>query len=206
MLSSRLNTPSPATHNMYIYLHGFNSGGTSSKAGQLRTLLAPAPVLSPTYPAHKAGAAVSFLRDYITKTIRELKSNTPLVLIGSSLGGFYAQCLAREFGARIVLINPSIFPDETLLRCVGPNHNEATGEDYPLTADDVRALGQYRAAVCDPLIPTLLLLDSGDELLDYRVAERWYRGCGKTIVYAGGSHRFEHLAEALVKIRRLHDT
>ncbi len=190
---------------MYIYLHGFNSGGTSSKAGQLRTLLAPVPVLSPTYPAHKAAAAVDFLRDYIAKTTRDQKPNTPLVLIGSSLGGFYAQYLAREFSARIVLINPSIYPDETLLRGVGPNHNEATGEDYLLSADDVRALGHYRAATCDPQSPTLLLLDSGDDVLDYRVAEAWYRGCGKTMVYADGSHRFEHLAEALVEIRRLHD-
>lgn len=190
---------------MYIYLHGFNSGGTSTKAGQLRTLLAPVPLLSPTYPAHKATAALSFLRDYIAAAVRKQGRNTPLVLIGSSLGGFYAQHLAREFGARIVLINPSITPDETLLRCVGHNHNAATGEDYPLTADDVRALGNYRAAACDPQIATLLLLDAGDELLDYRIAEAWYRGCGKTIVYAGGSHRFEHLNESVMEIRRLHD-
>ncbi len=189
---------------MYIYLHGFNSGGTSSKAAQLRTLLAPIPVLSPTYPAHQSAAAVSFLREYIAAA-RDTAHNSPLVQIGSSLGGFYAQYLAREFGARIVLINPSITPDETLLRCVGHNHNEATGEDYTLSADEVRALGHCRVAACDPRIPTLLLLDSGDEVLDYRVAEAWYRGCGKTIVYAGGNHRFEHLAEALPEIQRLHD-
>ena len=189
---------------MYIYLHGFNSGGTSSKAGRLRTLLAPVPVLSPTYPAHKAHAAVAFLRDSIAAAIRDQARATPLVLIGSSLGGFYAQYLAREFDARIVLINPSIHPDITLLRCVGPNHNEATGEDYLLTADDVHALGDYRVPTCDPRSPTLLLLDARDELLDYRVAEERYRGCGKTMVYAGGSHRFEHLDEAAMEIRRLH--
>jgi uncharacterized protein len=190
---------------MYIYLHGFNSGGTSSKASQLRSMLAPVPVLSPTYPAHKATRAVSFLRDYISAAKREQTHATPLVLIGSSLGGFYAQTLAREFAARIVLINPSIAPDETLLRCVGLNHNQATGEDYPLTADDVRALKAFRAPACDPQIQTLLLLDAGDELLDYRIAEAWYRGCGKTIVYAEGNHRFEHLAEAQEEIQRLHD-
>jgi predicted esterase YcpF (UPF0227 family) len=188
---------------MYIYLHGFNSGGNSSKAGRLRTLLAPVPLLAPTYPAHKAAAAVGFLRDYIAAA-REPARDTPLVLIGSSLGGFYAQYLAREFNARLVLINPSIAPDETLLRCVGRNRNAASGEDYTLTAHDVRALGDYRAAACDPRTPTLVLLDRGDEVLDYRIAEAWYRGCGKTLVYPGGNHRFEHLGEALMEIQRLH--
>ncbi len=88
--------------------------------------------------------------------------------------------------------------------CVGQNRNEATGEDYPLTADDVRALRDYRVPACDPRNPTLLLLDAGYELLDYRIAEAWYRGCGKTLVYAGGSHRFEHLRESEMEIRRLH--
>lgn len=190
---------------MYLYLHGFNSGGTSSKAGRLRTLLAPVPVLSPTYPVHKARAAVDFLRDYIAAAMRDQAHGTPLVLIGSSLGGFYAHYLAPEFDARIVLINPSLRPDITLLRCVGPNHNEATGEDYTLSADEVRALGEYRVPACDPRIPALLLLDTGDKLLDYRVAEAAYRECGKTMVYAGGNHRFEHLNEAAMEIRRLHD-
>ena len=190
---------------MYIYLHGFNSGGASSKAAQLRNMLAPVPLLAPTYAAHKAADAVNFLRGYIAGALRDQAPGSPLVLIGSSLGGHYAQYLAREFGAGIVLINPSIHPDQTLLRCVGHNRNEATGEEYALSADEVRALGDYRATACDPRIPTLLLLDKGDELLDYRVAEAWYRGCGTTLVYAGGSHRFEHLKESIIAIRRLHD-
>jgi uncharacterized protein len=206
MLLPSLCITSVTTHNMYIYLHGFNSGGTSSKAGQLCALLAPIPLLAPTYPAHKAAATVSFLRDYIATAIRQQARAAPLVLIGSSLGGFYAQTLARDCDARIALINPSIYPDETLMSRVGRNRNEATGEHYDLTTDDVRALGHYRVPACNPGVPTLLLLDAGDELLDYRIAEAWYRGCGKTIVYAGGSHRFEHLADAALEIQRLHDT
>lgn len=189
---------------MYIYLHGFNSGGASSKAGRLRSMLAPVPVLSPTYPVHQAAAAVAFLRDYIAGALRDQPPATPLVLVGSSLGGYYASYLAREYGASMVLINPSIHPDETLTRCLGHHRNEATGEEYVLTREQLRALRDYRLPACDPGVPTLLLLDAEDELLDYRVAEAWYRGCGKTIVYAGGSHRFEHLKESVGEIRCLH--
>lgn len=189
---------------MLIYLHGFNSGGTSSKAAQLRRLLAPVDVLAPTYPAHRVDAALEFLRNYIRDAVGARGVGHPLVLAGSSLGGLYAHALAPEFDATLVLINPSIQLQETLLRCVGHNRNEATGEEYELTADQVRALAVLATAHCNPQTPTLLLLDAGDELLDYRVAEAWCRGCGKTLVYAGGSHRFEHLVEAATEIGRLH--
>ena len=190
---------------MIIYLHGFNSGGGSSKAGQLRTMLAPLTLLSPTYPAHRAPEAPRFLRKFIRRLHRENPHDKKLLLVGSSLGGFWAQCLASEFGAGQVLINPALQPDEALLGVVGPQQNEATGEHYVLTAAEVRALGGFRKAHCDPSVPSLLLLDQADESLDYRIAEAFYRGCGKTLVYPGGSHRFEHLVEALPKIRGLYN-
>ncbi len=189
---------------MFIYLHGFNSGGTSAKAGQLRSMLAPIPVLSPTYPAHIAREAVTSLTVFIQKARRQYPNEKQIVLVGSSLGGFYAQHLARPMNAGIVLINPSIYPQETLLACVGLNRNEATGQEYELTHGQVQALAEFSHERCDPTLPTLLLLDAGDELLDYRIAEACYRGCGKTVIYAQGSHRFDHLNEAGTAICRFH--
>jgi predicted esterase YcpF (UPF0227 family) len=189
-----------------IYLHGFNSGGRSVKASQLRAMLAPLAVLAPTYPVHRVPDAPRFLRKFIRRLRRENPHDQKLLLIGSSLGGFWAQCLAPELGAGQVLINPALRPDEELLDAIGPQHNEATGENYILTADEVRALGAYRKARCDPAVPGLVLLDQADESLDYRVAEAFYHGCGKTLVYPGGSHRFEHLSEALAEIRGLYGT
>ena len=103
-----------------------------------------------------------------------------------------------------MLINPSVRPDETLARHTGQFHNEATGAETVLTADDVRALKAHRVEPCNPATPTLLLLDTLDEVLDYRSAEAAFKGCGRTIVYPGGSHRFDHLAEALPEIRALY--
>jgi predicted esterase YcpF (UPF0227 family) len=189
---------------MIIYLHGFNSGGQSHKAAWLRAQLAPVPVLAPTYPAHRAQEALRVLRKFIRRLRRENSHDRKLMLIGSSLGGFWAQRLAPEFGACIVLINPSMRPDETLARHTGRYRNEATGEETVLTAQDVQSLKTHRIEPCNPKVPTLLLLDAEDEVLDYRVAETALRGCGKTIVYPGGSHRFEHLTEALPEIRALY--
>ena len=191
---------------MIVYLHGFNSGATSGKATWLRQNLPDITVLSPTYPTHQADAAPKFLREYFSRACQEHPQDKKLMLVGSSLGGFWARYLAPELNAGMVLINPGIHPDVELLDVVGPNKNEATGEEYVLTAEQVKALARCKHLHCDPKVPTLLLLDEGDDLLDCRVAQSYYRGCGKTIAYPGGSHRFDHMAEALPEIRRLYDS
>lgn len=190
---------------MMVYLHGFNSGGTSAKATWLRQHLPDITVLSPTYPAHLADAAPQFLREYFARVRREHAKDKRLLLVGSSMGGFWARFLAPELRAGMVLINPAMHPETDLMNVVGLNRNEATGEEFVLTEEQVRALGRYQVPMCDAKVPTLVLLDEADELLDYREAQAFYRDCGQVIVYPGGSHRFEHLAEALPEIRRLHD-
>ena len=189
---------------MIIYLHGFNSGGRSQKAVWLREHLAPVPVFAPDYPAHRATEALRVLRKFIRRLRRENPNSHQLLLIGSSLGGFWAQYLAWEFDARLVLINPSLRPDQTLARHIGCFQNEATDTETVLTADDVRTLKKYRVEPCNHRVPTLTLLDEKDEVLDYRVAAAVLTGCGRIIVYPGGSHRFDHLAEALPEIRALY--
>jgi hypothetical protein len=189
---------------MIVYLHGFNSGGSANKARRLREALAPVVVFTPTYEPHRAHETARALRKFIARLRRENPHDPKLMLIGSSLGGFWAQYLAPEFVAAIVLINPSVRPHATLARHVGRYHNEATGGETVVTAGDVAALRDYAVAPCNPDVPTLVLLDTADEILDYRVAEAAFRGCGRTIVYPGGSHRFEHLPAALPEILALY--
>ncbi len=190
---------------MIVYLHGFNSGGTSGKAAWLREHLPDIAVLSPTYPTHIADEAPKFLRAYVARVRREHPRDKKLLLVGSSLGGFWARYLAPELGAGMVLINHALHPETDLMDVVGPKTTEATGEEYVLTAEQVQALARYQVPQCHPQVPTLVLLDEGDEVLDYREAEAFYRDCGRVVVYPGGSHRFEHLPEALPEIRRLYD-
>lgn len=212
---------------MIVYLHGFNSGGQANKARWLRAHLAPVVVFAPTYEAHRPQAAARFLRKFIRRLQRENPQDRKLMLIGSSLGGFWAQYLAKDLqkwgrsldsdpifesqgsdpsfsSFSMVLINPSVRPDETLAAHTGRYRNEATGGETILTLADVRALRDYRVEPCNPEVATLVLLDAGDEILDYRLAEAAFRGCGRTIVYPGGSHRFEHLPEALPEILALY--
>jgi len=186
---------------MILYLHGLNSGGTSGKAATLRRALAPIPVTSPTYPGHLPMQAVYDLQRYIS----ELEQEHPqFMIVGSSMGGFYGQYLARRFReniARLVMINPALRPWELLPDLIGEQHNEATGERYLLTAEDVEQTRQFGFADVDDGIPTTLLLDKGDEAIDYRIAEGMYRNCGELFIFEGGNHRFQHMDEAIEIIR-----
>lgn len=188
---------------MIVYLHGLNSSGRSAKAAWLRQSLAPVPVLSPTYPAHRAEEAHAFLAREL-RTARERVARGPLLLVGSSLGGFWARAFARELAANLVLINPVVDPVRALARYTGRQRNPATGEEYVLRDADLRALAARRPPRC-PDVPTLVLLDRDDEVLDYRDAEAYFRPCARILVYPGGSHAFEHLPEALPEIRALLD-
>lgn len=181
---------------MIIYLHGLNSAGSSGKAAVFCDRLAPAPVLSPTYPAHRPQEAVECLSAFLRRQPGEY------ALIGSSMGGFYGQYLARHFPVRhLYLINPALRPWDLLLDLVGEQHNEATGERYVLSAADIEQTRRFGLdQVCDG-VPTTLFVDKGDELIDYRIAEAMYGRCARMALYDGGSHLFAHMEQAVALIR-----
>ena len=123
------------------------------------------------------------------------------MLIGSSLGGYYAQYLAHRFKLKTVLINPALMPLTTLSDYLGENTNFYTGEKYTLTQAHLDAL--LSLDIPDPCItpvPTLLLLDKGDEILDYRVAVARYQNCAEIVMFNGGDHQFQHMTESLPRI------
>jgi predicted esterase YcpF (UPF0227 family) len=183
---------------MLIYLHGLNSSGLSYKAGVLRERLSPLPVVAPSYPAHRPSAAVQQLSD----RFRELTSEGPLAVVGSSMGAFYGQFLARRFPVEhLFMINPALQPWGLLPQFEGQTLTTAAGEPYRVTKELVERTRAY--GVEDPCdgVRTTLFLDSGDEIIDYRIAESMYRACGRLFVFEGGDHAFQHLDEAIVLIR-----
>ena len=189
---------------MILYLHGLNSGGTAGKATALRDGLTPIPVISPTYPAHRPQQAVSELRRLLEKM--EPPYERPMI-IGSSMGGFYGQYLARQFPVmRLVMINPALRPWELLEGAVGEQTNFVTGEHYLLRHEDVQQTRQFAVEDVNDGVPTTLFLDRGDETIDYRIAAEIYRDIGELVIFEGGDHRFQHMAEAIGIIReRYHE-
>lgn len=183
---------------MIIYLHGFNSTGNSAKGQYLKEHLPDIPVLTPTCH-HVPEQAIAFLEQLIRENLLQ---NQPLMLIGSSLGGYYAQYLAHKFNLKAVLINPALMPLQTLQDYLGENTNFYTGETYTLTEAHLDTL--LALDVPDPCaepVPILLLLDKNDEVLDYRIAAERYQHCAEVIIFEGGDHQFQHMPEALQRIK-----
>ncbi len=123
-------------------------------------------------------------------------------VVGSSMGGFYGQYLARRFPMKhLFMINPALRPWVLLSEFVGQTMTTADGDAYPITRELVESTRRYGIADPGDGVATTLFLDKGDEVIDYRVAESIYRTCGRVIVYEGGDHAFQHVDEAIAIIR-----
>ncbi|OIO74259.1 MAG: hypothetical protein AUJ57_02625 [Zetaproteobacteria bacterium CG1_02_53_45] len=181
---------------MLIFIHGFNSSGNSDKAVHLKTVFSELAVLTPTCP-HTPDDAIALLSQLIEDGRRAGKN---IAVIGSSLGGFYAVWLAHRYKLASVLINPLV--EQTLLRHeIGPQQNYYTNEPYEWTSEQCDQLDRMAVNPGALAIRPLLLLDEGDELLDSRMAAAHFDGLAETHLFPGGSHRFEHMDQALPLIR-----
>ena len=120
--------------------------------------------------------------------------------VGSSLGGFYATYLAETQGSKAVLINPAIDPHIGLSAYLGPQRNLYTGEPYELTSAH---LAQWRELYVPRVTAEryLLLVETGDEVLDYRRAVERYAGAAQLVIQ-GGDHSLRSFPEQLPKILR----
>lgn len=123
-----------------------------------------------------------------------------LCYIGSSLGGFYATYLVERDGGRAALINPAIDPHVGLRSYLGAQKNLFTGEAYQLTEAH---LEQWQRLYVPKITPEryLLLVETGDEVLDYRRAVARYQGA-EQVVINGGDHSLQSFPEQLPRILR----
>ena len=105
---------------------------------------------------------------------------------------------AERLGVRAVLINPAITPYVGLEAYLGTQKNLYTGETYELTRADLEG---WRALAVERPDPEryLLLLETGDEVLDWREAARKYEGA-RTVIRDGGDHTMQSFAEHLPRI------
>lgn len=127
-----------------------------------------------------------------------LRDTRKLTFVGSSLGGFYATALAEKYGCRAILIQPAVYPHIGLEQYLGPQKNLYTGFEYELTRCHLDCL---RDLFIDKIDAEryLLLLETGDEVLDYRDAMSKYEGA-RMVIRQGGDHTFQSFPEHLPRM------
>ena len=175
-----------------LYIRGFNSAPESKKATQLITVMQRMGLGDQLrVPAlhHHPRQAIAQLQ----AAIRELGS--PL-LVGSSLGGYYATWLARQHGLKALLVNPAVSPHRMFDGYLGTQTNHYSGETWELTHDHVQALAELEVPAPQDAQRCQVWLQTGDETLDYRYAEQYYAACTLRIE-AGGDHSYQGFAQQL---------
>lgn len=169
-----------------LYLHGFNSAPQSHKVSQLRDWLArhrpDIRLLAPDIATNAARVAV-IIREH-------LEAYPDANLVGSSLGGYYATWASAVFGRKAVLINPAVAPYERFHAYLGEQQNLYSGEKYILTTEMVAELQPLEAGALAQPQRLWVLLQSGDETLDYRDAMARYAR-SPMLVEEGGNHAFD---------------
>jgi len=175
-----------------LYIHGLNSSPVSQKASQLSAALKKLGLADrlrvPALHHHPRQALIQ-----LEACLAEL--GRPL-LVGSSLGGYYATHLAERHGLKALLINPAVTPHRRFDGYLGPQTNLYSGEVWDLTEDHVAALAELETAPPQDAERYQVWLQTGDEALDYRDAAQFYRGCALRI-QAGGDHGFQGFADRL---------
>ena len=177
---------------MILYLHGFTSGPQSHKAQALGDRLRQRGLgehfLCPQLPASPRAAVA-----LASKLVADHRVDT---VVGSSLGGYYATHLAETFDLKAVLVNPAVVAHLSLRDFVGPQCWLYSGEAFEFTLDHIEELRAVDVPVLGKPEHFWLLVEQGDETLDYRHAVQRYAGARQTVL-PGGDHSFTRWSDYL---------
>jgi len=181
---------------MIIYIHGFGGSGQGSKAKLFREYFK-------SIEENFIAPSLSYVPELAIATLQELIESYrgEVYLIGSSLGGFYATYLSQmKEVKKVVLLNPAVYPYKTLTRALGEAPNFYDGSFYSWKQEHIEMLKNYKTDEDLALAKFMLMVQKGDELLDYKEALQKYKGA-KQIVQEGGNHGFEGIESHVETIR-----
>jgi len=178
-----------------LYLHGFCSSPQSWKARLLADALEERGLSERLFCPFLSPRPDEAIRQAEAIIARE---SGPLTVVGSSLGGFYATWLAEKYGLYAALINPAVVAPISLEKYLGMQTNLHTGESFEFTTEHI---DQLRTLEVPQVTPSryLLMVETGDEVLDFRDAVTRYAGC-RQIVLEGGDHSFSRFPAFLPQL------
>jgi uncharacterized protein len=177
---------SKKNNRVIIYLHGFRSTGNSGKTLTLRKMFPEYEIIGPHYSPHNpllAEQELSSLMDSLT-------DKQSVLVIGTSLGGFWAHWMARKFNLNAIMINPSIDPGNTLTIGRYTLYDE-TNTEIEVTQQSLDMASSFRVMQVDAKqLSCFVWVALDDEVLDPQAIINEFTGIHKLKIYDTGSHRF----------------
>ena len=171
---------------MIIYLHGFNSSSSSSKAQLCKKYLTDKgigdKILIPDLPLST---------NKVVNLIEMLISENEIVgFIGSSMGGFYSCYFANKYNLKGVYINPVVDDHlPSMLNIVGNYENFNNGKKDTFSMNDYENLKKYSTPMLTSPKNHFLLAQEGDEVLDQRLSLKKFKD-SKISFSKRGNHQF----------------
>jgi len=185
---------------LLVYLHGFRSSPRSSKAvmtGEgIKALSSDANPIEWYCPQLLASPKESM--ELVMKHIDQSKWDH-MVVIGSSLGGFYTNYLAEKFDCKAVVLNPAVRAARELAPHVGMMTAYDSDEPFDFRSeyiDELKALQVERISNPERYF---LIAAKGDELLDWKEMTEFYEGATQ-LVLEGSDHGISDYADHLPQV------
>lgn len=178
---------------MILNIHGFNSSGDNRNYNFLKNEYKNREIISPTfnYTEENPYNILNSLRNII---ILNREKNTPInLVVGSSIGGFFAYCLCAMYDVKTILINPSLMPFINLTtkydvsEHICKNYIEIFNE-YVYTIDSFN----YEIIISD-----------NDEIIDHNIITKSVIGKSKKVFMVSGSHKMELTDEVKNTIKNI---
>ena len=172
-----------------VYIHGFLSSPLSHKALQVKAWLA-----AKRPDIHYHCPALSAYPDEVQASLEALIASLgdqAIYLMGSSMGGFWSTWLAETYDLPAILINPAVKPTALMPKYLGLElQNYHTEDRYTLGEKDIEALLKLEQVKPESAENYWLLVQTGDETLDYQLAVDYYSR-SRQQVEQGGDHGFQ---------------
>jgi len=181
-----------------LYLHGFNSSPQSMKAELTKIyFFENYPGVSFFCP-QLASSPEAIIEQLTSLIAAESDEESLWYFIGSSLGGYFSTYLSEKYQSKAVLVNPAVKPFELLTEYLGEQTNPYTGEVYSIEPQSIKTLKNIEQKFISKN-NYLVMVQTGDEVLDYQEAVDKYCNC-QIIVQQGGDHSFIDYSKMLPKI------
>lgn len=180
-----------------LYLHGFRSSPQSVKARlvgeRVKTRHPAVTWWCPQLPPSPAAAMAM-----VTEGVGAWPTGQ-MVVMGSSLGGFYARWLSLRLGCAAVLLNPAVHPARDLARYIGEQTAWHEPEQRfffePAFVDELQALEEdIRRGLDRPAPRQMAIIAQGDEVLDWREMQA-FCSSGEIRLLPGSDHAISDFPE-----------
>ena len=178
-----------------IYLHGFQSSPLSIKGQYNQAFCQNLPHVQVHLP--DLNMPPEQVLAYVSEMIACLDQ---VVLIGSSLGGFYATQLVAKHAVPAVLINPAMRPWQLFHNLFGAELPYGVNAQWTLDQTQLDQLEQMAVPFVQDADKILVLLQQDDEVLDYREAQRYYSNAAHQsmiMTEANGNHAMDNFADKI---------